>query len=85
MLSKNEWHIFEINWEMDRIQFAVDKQIYFEFLRGESSSVWPFDQDFHLIMNLAVGGTWGGQEGIDSSAFDGDGQIMEVDWVRVYT
>lgn len=35
-------------------------------------------------MNVAVGGTWGGQQGIDTAAFEGDGQIMEVDWVRVY-
>lgn len=82
--SKSEWHTFEINWEQDRIQFAVDKQIYFEFQRGDSVAVWPFDQNFHLIMNIAVGGTWGGQQGIDVPSFEGPGQIMEVDWVRVY-
>ena len=35
-------------------------------------------------MNIAVGGTWGGQQGIDVPSFEGPGQIMEVDWVRVY-
>ena len=86
MTSKDEWHLFEINWEEDRIQFAVDKQIYFEYSKdgSDSTSVWPFDQEFHLIMNVAVGGTWGGQHGIDSAAFDGSGQIMEIDYVRVY-
>ncbi|KAL7523711.1 hypothetical protein ACHAXR_000300, partial [Thalassiosira sp. AJA248-18] len=81
--SKDDWHIFEINWEQDRIQFAVDKQIYFEYLRGGSVD-WPFDQDFHLIMNVAVGGNWGGQQGIDVAAFEGAGQVMDIDWVRVY-
>jgi len=82
--SKDEWYTFEINWEEDRIQFAVDKQIYFEYLRGNSVDVWPFDQNFHLIMNIAVGGTWGGQQGINEASFEGAGQIMEIDWVRVY-
>jgi hypothetical protein len=42
---------------------------------------WPFDQRFHLIMNIAVGGTWGGVRGIDDSIFP---QSMVVDYVRVY-
>lgn len=42
---------------------------------------WPFDQPFHLILHLAVGGTWGGQEGIDPSIWP---QRLEVDYVRVY-
>jgi len=35
-------------------------------------------------MNIAVGGTWGGAQGIDEAAFLGSGQIMEVDWIRVF-
>ena len=83
-LSKDEWHIFEIDWTKDVIRFAVDKQVYFEFQKGDSISVWPFDQEFHVIMNVAVGGNWGGQQGIDSDAFVGFGQVMEIDYVRVY-
>ena len=45
---------------------------------------WPFDRPFHLILNLAVGGDWGGQRGVDEDAFSGEGQVMEVAWVRVY-
>lgn len=82
--SKDDWHLFEINWEQDRIQFAVDTQIYFEFPRGGSVDEWPFDQRFHIILNVAVGGTWGGAQGIDIKSFLGIGQIMELDWVRVY-
>jgi len=69
-LSKDDWHTFEINWEPDRIQFAASGQIYFEYQRmpGSSSAAWPYDQDFHIIMNIAVGGAWGGVEGIDESA-----------------
>ncbi len=42
---------------------------------------WPFDKPFHLILNMAVGGDWGGQKGVDDSIFP---QKMEVDYVRVY-
>jgi len=82
--SSDDWHTFEINWEQDRIQFAIDQQIYFEYPRGNSIGAWPFDQFFYLIMNVAVGGNWGGKQGIDENAFLGTGQVMEVDWVRVY-
>ena len=81
--SKDGWHTFEINWEQDRIQFAVDRRVYFEYPRGASVD-WPFDQAFHLVMNIAVGGSWGGQQGIDVPSFEGAGQSMDVDWVRVY-
>ena len=42
---------------------------------------WPFDKPMHLLLNIAVGGTWGGQRGIDAKAFPAR---MEVDYVRVY-
>ena len=41
----------------------------------------PFDQKFYLILNVAVGGNWGGKEGIDTTIWP---QRMEVDYVRVY-
>lgn len=84
--SKSEWHVFEIVWEeAGKIRFAIDGLVYYEFVPGDvnDTSQWPFDQDFHLIMNIAVGGSWGGTP--DTAAFQGDGQIMEVDWVRVYS
>ena len=48
---------------------------------NEDYKGWPFDQRFHLIMNLAVGGNWGGAKGVDESIWP---QRMEVDYVRVY-
>ena len=42
---------------------------------------WPFDQTFHLVLNLAVGGNWGGREGIDENIWP---QRMEIDYIRVY-
>jgi len=42
---------------------------------------WPFDERFHLLLNIAVGGNWGGVQGVDESIFP---QSMVVDYVRVY-
>ena len=54
----------------------------FEFANeGTGPDAWPFDQPFHLLMNLAVGGDWGGAQGVDAAAFPA---WMEVDYVRVY-
>lgn len=76
------FHVYSIDWNADRILFSVDEQIYFRFNNsGKGSDEWPFDQRFHLIMNIAVGGTWGGQRGVDDSGFPA---VMEVDYVRVY-
>ena len=82
--TKSEWHIFEIDWQVDKIRFAIDNQIYYSFANEGMWDKWPFDQDFHILMNVAVGGGWGGAQGVDGAAFEGDGQFMEVDWVRVY-
>lgn len=42
---------------------------------------WPFNSPQFFILNIAVGGTWGGAQGVDNSIFP---QEMEVDYVRVY-
>ena len=52
------------------------------YKRDSASSVrWPFDQPFYLILNIAVGGAWGGMWGIDESIFPAR---MEIDYVRYY-
>jgi len=86
IIPVEDWHVYDIKWDEDKIDFIIDGIKYHEFLnRNEGFEEWPFDERFHIIMNVAVGGSWGGLEGVDSSAFEGDGQIMEVDWVRVYS
>lgn len=83
--SKSEWHIFEMEWRENNIKFAIDGQIYHQYDKnGAGWESWPFDQEFHLLMNVAVGGPWAGRYGIDAASFEGAGQVMEVDWVRVY-
>lgn len=78
-----EFYTYAIEWDEDRIVWFVDDEQYFEFERqaGWGSSQWPFDRRFHLILNIAIGGTWGGQQGIDDDIFP---TTMEVEYVRVY-
>lgn len=87
LTDTSDWRIHEIIWDEEKIEFILDDFVYHTFLRRDEATYaeWPFDERFHLILNMAVGGSWGGVEGVDEAAFLGDGQIMEVDWVRVYS
>ena len=78
----SDFHEYGIEWDKDKIDFLFDGQIFQTFTnRKEGSDAWPFDKDFHLIMNVAVGGNWGGKHGVDTSIWP---QRMIVDYVRVY-
>ncbi|GAB4018910.1 glycoside hydrolase family 16 protein [Spirosoma koreense] len=79
-----DFHRYAIEWTADRIDFFVDDQQYYSVQKtvlGDTKAQWPFDQPFYLILNLAVGGNWGGQKGVDETIWP---QRMEVDYVRVY-
>lgn len=86
-VDTDSWHVHEIIWDAEKIAFIMDDFTYQTFNRddGATYAEWPFDEQFHLIMNMAVGGSWGGALGIDESAFEGEGQILEIDYVRVYS
>ena len=77
------FHDYRVTWTPQRIAFAVDGRDYYVFDNDGAgdAETWPFDTPFHLILNIAVGGDWGGEEGVDAAAFP---QRMEIDWVRAY-
>jgi len=79
----DQFHVYAIDWTKDKIDFFVDDSLYHSVTRDPQDDFngWPFDQKFHLIMNIAVGGNWGGKEGIDDSIWP---QRMEIDYVRIY-
>jgi beta-glucanase (GH16 family) len=82
--ATSEFHTYAIDWTADQIDFYVDDQKYYSVQKatlGSSEAQWPFDQPFYLLLNVAVGGNWGGQKGIDETIWP---QRMEVDYVRVY-
>jgi beta-glucanase (GH16 family) len=76
------FHNYSIEWTEDTIDFLADDVIYFSFPNYHTGyDRWPFDKRFNLLMNIAIGGTWGGQQGIDDNIFP---QTMEIEYVRVY-
>ena len=81
--AQDEFHVYAVDWSEDRMDFFVDDERYHTILRepGDDYKGWPFDQRFYLIMNIAVGGNWGGAQGVDPGIWP---QRMEVDYVRVY-
>jgi beta-glucanase (GH16 family) len=80
--ATSDFHIYTTEWEENEIRSYVDGKHYFTFKNnGEGFESWPFDQPFHLILNLAIGGGLGGKKGIDDSKFP---HTFEIDYVRVY-
>jgi len=77
-----QFHNYILEWEANEYRVYVDEKLYFAFKNeGTGYKVWPFDKRFHLLLNVAVGGNWGGQKGIDDTIFP---RSMVVDFVRVY-
>ena len=77
------FHEYALEWRPNRIDGYVDGQIYFTYSNeGTGFSGWPFDKRFHLIMNIAIGGNWGGVQGVDNTIFP---QQMVIDYVRAYS
>jgi beta-glucanase (GH16 family) len=79
----DNFHIYAVEWFEDRIDFFVDDVKYFSFAKESDTDadVWPFNKPHYLLLNLAIGGNWGGQQGIDDSLFP---HRFYVDYVRVY-
>ena len=76
------FHVYGLEWTKDSIKISVDQNIYFRFANEHTGhDAWPFDNPCHLLLNIAVGGNWGGQKGVDESIWP---VRMEVDYVRVY-
>ncbi len=80
--TSTEFHTYSIEWTEDKIKWSIDDKQYFEVSNEKKTfSEWPFDKRFYLIVNLAIGGNWGGKYGVNDDALP---QKMVVDYVRVY-
>ncbi|MBC8136589.1 MAG: family 16 glycosylhydrolase [Fibrella sp.] len=76
------WHTYALEWYPHEIRVYIDDVGYFTYTRTQAEwQAWPFDKPFGFRLNLAVGGNWGGAQGIDDSIFP---RSMEIDYVRVY-
>ncbi|MDP7027012.1 MAG: family 16 glycosylhydrolase [Candidatus Marinimicrobia bacterium] len=75
------FHTYTLEWTESSLKWFVDETLYYTYSNTSSWSTWPYNHDFFIILNIAIGGTWGGQQGIDDSIFPVQ---MEVEYVRVY-
>lgn len=76
------FHVYSVEWDKDSLHVAVDGKKFFTFANEHKGyEYWPFDNKMFLILNIAVGGNWGGQKGVDDSIFPVQ---MLIDYVRVY-
>lgn len=80
--ANSAFHIYAIEWSEDKIDFFVDTSKYFTFVNDKAGDykTWPFDKEFHLLLNVAVGGDWPG----DPSPETIFPKEMVVEYVRVY-
>lgn len=77
-----EFNLYAIEWNTEKIDFFFNNDKYATYKNSRrGSDYWPFDKNFHFIMNIAVGGNWGGKKGVDENVFPAK---MLVDYVRVY-
>ena len=79
----NQFHIYSALWTEDAVKLGFDGRYRLRYLNDHKGRrhEWPFDSKLYLILNLAVGGDFGGKKGIDVDSFPWD---MQVDYVRIY-
>lgn len=82
---EDAFHVYGMNWTDGKIEYYLDTpdNVYLSFTPSATDNprIWPFDSELYLILNIAVGGDWGGMRGVDDSIFP---QEMEVDYVRMF-
>ena len=80
---ENDFHTYAVEWDSTSIKGFIDGVLYFNYIKPTSTTFnnWPYDEPFFLILNLAIGGEWGGQQGIDNSIFPAS---FIIDYVRMF-
>ncbi len=74
------FHLYAVDWDAHRMEFTYDGRHVFTY-ENDGKNPWPFDKPQYLILNLAIGGAWGGQKGVDDTIFPSK---FLIDYVRVY-
>lgn len=78
---ETEFHTYAIEWYPTEIKAFLDGVHYYTYDKNQDELEWPFHEAQNLVLNLAVGGGWGGQKGIDSQMTSAQ---YIIDYVRVY-
>ena len=81
--AHSSFHVYGIEWSPSEISWYIDDQKYLTLKKNDDDYTgWPFDEnEYHLILNLAVGGNWGGRMGIDEGIWP---QQYVIDYVKYY-
>jgi beta-glucanase (GH16 family) len=78
--AQTAFHEYALEWYPDRVEYFVDNNKYLTvFNEGTGWEAWPFDRPEYLLLNVAMGGGWGGA--VDDSAVP---TRMEIQYVRFY-
>jgi hypothetical protein len=78
--STSEFHVYSVNWTPDEIIFSVDGKEYYTYSPEDKTDInWPYDSPQFIILNVAMGGSLGGEIPDDFSE-----SAMHIDYVRVY-
>lgn len=78
---ENGFHVYKCHWTKESLSFYIDDNLTYTFnpeIKNEKT--WPFDKPFYVLLNMAIGGNFGGPE-VDDSIFP---QEFIVDYVKIY-
>lgn len=82
---EERFHVYGVIWTEDFLKFYLDDttnvMLTFEKPANATRAEWPFDGPQYFLLNMAVGGNWGGAQGVDDEIFPA---TFEIDYVRVY-
>ena len=80
---QDDFHIYGLEWTETDIKGYIDGTLHFRFRNDgkRDKETWPFDTPFHIILNQAVGGMFGGKNGVDDTCYPA---MFQIDYVRVY-
>jgi hypothetical protein len=76
----DKYHVFSLIWSVDNIEILVDDISYFTTTRAQVGAIYPFNEPFFMLFNIAVGGNWPGSPD-GTTVFP---QRMSVDYIRVF-
>lgn len=80
--AMSAFHTYRVDWTPYAVRGYFDGTLAFTFVNdGKGYTHWPFDKRFHVLLNIAVGGNWGGVKGVNDDVFPAS---MEIDYIRFY-
>ncbi|HVS79234.1 MAG TPA: glycoside hydrolase family 16 protein [Candidatus Saccharimonadales bacterium] len=87
--NEKAYHDYELDWTPTNLTFLVDGHAFFSISKqkGADYRSWPYDQQFYLIINLALGGSWGGRDraqfppdGVNSQALPATMKVKSINY-----